>query len=568
MPNINDVDPGDIARTQAPVADGADGNIHNLAPNQVQSQDDYYSSPGQQLATTAEGLAQGVLGPLAPAIEQGLGITTGADIRGRAHANPITHGLSEAAGFAGSLAIPGLGEAGLAGQVGNIGEHAAALLPEGAGIIARSGIKASAEMAALTTSDELSKMVTQDPNQTLGSAAINVGLSGLIGGTGGVALGGISQLWNKSKNLLGVDQLLEDFQNESQAIRDAKNPDLQGLDQDNPDGPVTNLKATPGTKLARWVDAHGAGVLSKSLGEAVGSTIGGGLGAIVGHPIIGAIAGEKTLTPLFSALAKPFAENVIDAPAAKAAVDYVIDAIRGQKLLSDSISNVFGKGSEVIAKDLIPDQSSRDQLQKSIDYASNPQNALNVGGTTGHYLPDHATALGQTTAQAVNYFNALKPTQPTLSPLDKAAPIDPAAQAKYNRALDVAQQPLLVLQHVKDGKLLPQDVQTLNTVYPGLQKSMVSGLTKGLIDNKAQLAYPQRVSMNLLMGQTPLDSTLSPIGMQAIINSASPKSQVLAQQTKSGKSSGHATSATLNQIDKVNSLYATSLQARQIGKRQ
>src|ERR1019366_5705689 len=65
-----------------------------------------YSSTGQQIGAGLEGVAQGVAGPLATLAEQGLsklGVPglTDEDIAGRQEANPITHGLGEAAGLIG-----------------------------------------------------------------------------------------------------------------------------------------------------------------------------------------------------------------------------------------------------------------------------------------------------------------------------------------------------------------------------------------------------------------------------------------------------------------------------------
>lgn len=520
-----------------------------------------YGTTGQQVLAGLEGVGQGVIGPIAPAFEVSTGLTTGKDIRGRAQANPVTHAVGEGAGFLGSLAIPGVAEVGLAGQVANVGEHAAALLPEVASKILVGGVKASAEMAALQTSNELTKMVVGDPNQTLGSAAINVGLSGLIGGAGGVAIGGVSNLWNKAKNISGVEKLLNDFQGETAAIQQAKGAapsDFEAI-------PASSSSKSLGVKLARWVDENGADALAKAAGKSAAGVVGGGLGALVGHPFIGALAGEKILAPIISSLAKPLAENAIDSIAAKTSVDYLASAFKGQQILDNSVSNFFSKGSQVLAKDLIPDQADRNKLEKSLENAAIPSNAINIGGAIGHYLPQHATGVAESAAQAINYFQRLKPTQPITNPLDKVPPIDKTAQNNYNRQLDIAQQPLMVLQHVKNGGILPQDISTIRTLYPGLHDSMIRKLTNGIIQNKeaAQgLSYAQRQSLSILIGGTPLDSTMTAQAAQAIIGSASPKSQIQAQQTKSGQS-GKASGSTLSQLNKVNSLGQTSLQAHQ-----
>lgn len=776
-------------------------DFSNFNPNSY-LQEKTYGTPSQQALTGIEGAAQGVIGPLAPYLEQKTGLTTGADIRARAEANPVTHGVSEAGAFVGSMFFPVTKAVGLAGAVGKVGELAEAgsklaLLPK----IATTGIKAGAEMAALATSDELSKMVTGDPNQTLGSAATQIGLSGIIGGAGGLALGAVSPLWNKTSNILGVDKTLSDFMGETKALQGVADPvatasneltgrvaeadnmwqamsdtkpevlaqampkataenvakidgqiqDIYGqvndalkkadqsiktknavpfLSEDLANfqqavqatdatpadkfialnklkttlqgyakwatteestakgalgralsnvikpaledtsvwgaagdvqkvtngaisdlidatkdfkGPITtktlgeaqidpakvqslinqtnagkisrkanvvgnyldatqkyadairqvhldnglqvpwaarlnptpfldhalNTEVTPGVQLARYLNAKGANLLSGAAGKTAGGAVGAGLGAIVGHPIAGGWVGEKVLGPMFSSLAKPFLENAVDSAAAKSTVDYVGNAIKGQRLLGNTVSNVFRQGAEVIGKEFIPNEESRKNLEDSLSYFQNPSNATKVGGAIGHYLPAHGTAAAQLASTAANYLNALKPKQAQMSPLDAMPPVDKSQQAVYNRALDIAQQPLMALQHVKDGTLLPQDVQTLRTIYPGLHDAIIKKMSDSLIAHKAEggtIPYPQRVSMNLLMGGAPLDSTMTPQVMQSIMMSASPKSQIQAEQTKSGgKKAG--TGVALNQINKVNSLYQTPLEARQADKR-
>lgn len=762
--------------------------------------DEAHTTLPQQALTVAEGLGEGALGAISPALEEASGLTTGADIRAREQSNPWEKGVSKAASFVGSLAVPGLGEYGLASQVGNIGEHVAAALPVALPKLASIGIKAGAEMAALATSDEISKMVTQDPDQTLGSAALNIGLSGVIGGAGGAILGSVSPLWKKFTNVSGVEKLASDFMGETKAIQEAGDPlakaveeisgrineteamrdtiremkpgilesampemnpenaakidaqlneisgniesrlnnaaksiktksavpylseDLQkfqsvitdpntsfadkylatnelkstfqgyakwaateegtakgllGRELSSPirealedtdtwgkaadvqkvtneattnvikatkdfkpqltsalmgensvapekvqtllnqtnvgkagrkasvlrnyleytqkqadainkvfvenglEAPISSklnptpfinhaleTEITPGVALARWANKNAVSVAGNALGEAGAGVVGGGLGALVGHPLVGAWMGEKVLSPIFSALAKPLAENAIDSVAAKSAINYVSDAIKGQRLLDDATKNMFKSGAEVISKDLIPDQESRDKLDKSLEHASNPQNAVNVGGPIGHYLPQHATTAVRTAQIAQNYLSSLKPSNPITSPLDVPIPVSKSQMEKYNRALDVAQQPLMALKYLKDGTLTPQDIQTVKTIYPGLYPAMVKKLVSSMIDHKdsgKMMPYSQRVALNSFIGGSALDSTMTPESMQSIIKSSMPEQQPqMAQKSHRGNK---ASGAELSQIDKVNKMFVTPSQARESNKR-
>lgn len=534
--------------------------------SQLISPDEYYGSTGQQIKAGLEGAAQGVLGPLAPAAERALGVK-GEDILGRQAANPVTHGIGEAAGFIGGSFIPGLEEVNLGSQVGKLGEAAKAA--SGLEGLAATGIKAGSELSALAASTELSKAVEGDSNQSLGSAAINIGLSGIIGGAGGAVLGSVSPLWDKVKNTTGVGKLMSDFINETAALQQAKLNPAEALSSEFEAIPASDKSASAGVKLARWANENGAGAIANVVGDTAGGAIGGGLGFLVGHPLVGGYLGEQKLGPIISSLVKPFAENAVDSTAAKSAVDYLVNVSKGQKILSDSVSNMFKNTSEIFAKDLIPDQSSRDKLDKSLEHFQNPENALQIGGGLQHYLPTHAGAAAEAASSAANYLASLKPKQPITSPLDTQPPVDKNAQAKYNRALDVAQQPLMALKYAKEGRLLPQDVQTLQTIYPGVHRQIGQLVTNELIKNgadKSLMPYGQRVSMNLLLGGAPLDGTMTPSAAQSILHAnAGQQTQGQQQAPKRGKSG--ATEATLKQANKVDNLYATPLQARELAKK-
>lgn len=248
-------------------------------------------------------------------------------------------------------------------------------------------------------------------------------------------------------------------------------------------------------------------------------------------------------------------------PAAfKSMVDYIRATIKGESALSDGVKNLFDSSKAILPMHLVPDQDARDRLQKQLDLASNPQTALNPSPDAySSYLPAHGTAHAQILGAATSYLAALKPTQPQMSPLDAKPPINKQAQAKYNRALDIAQQPLMALKYAKDGTLLPQDVHALRTIYPGLHDSIIKKITAGLIDNKgAHIPYNQRVGMNMLISGAPLDSTMTPMSAQAIMHSNASQQQPQAQ----GGSHKAGTGVALRQVNKVNDLFQTSSQAR------
>lgn len=804
--NINDIHPDEINSVEAdPSRDPASSNIPlptNLAqinPDNIQTEQEFkeskYGSLGQQAIAGLEGVAQGVAGPLAPAAEIASGVTSGEDIRGRSEINPITHGIGEGAGLVGSVFAPELKGASLAGVTGAIGEHAAGLIPELGTVakIAQSGVKTGAEFAALQASDELSKMVTQDPTQSLNSAAMNIGLAGILGGAGGTVLGTVSPLWKSTMNKLGVTKLASDFMGETKFL--TENPDLvEGASKElsgrmaeadnlrsvlndtkpealmkampentpanaakidkqvndisekmtsaiedaaksvktksavpflaedlnafqeavtNPNAtfadkfsatnklkttlqsyakwgateegsakgalgrelsniikpaledskvwgkaadvqkvtneattnviratkdfvpkvtsaemngrvvdpnkvrtflgqvekgkggvrenavrnyldytqkqadaiarvhldnglespisstlnPTTildhglNTPSTPGVELARWARRGGAAAMgANAAGHIAGEAVGGGLGFLVGHPLAGAWMGDKILKPVFAALAKPIAEKAINATAARAAVDYVGNVSKGQNLLKNAARNFFKAGAEIIPKDDLPNAASRDRLEKSLEYASNPDNMSRVSGDVGHYLPDHSTAAGKAAAAATQYFSKLKPQTHQSAPLDKMTPVDPIKQAQYDRQLDIASQPLLALKHVKNGTLQDSDLQTMDTIYPGLRQQMSGQVYNEMIESLnsgGTVPYKQRIGLSKLMGQ-PLDSSMRQPIMQTISLANAPR-MPQAPQMGSGKKPSRSTASSML---KASAIYQTPSQAR------
>ena len=281
-----------------------------------------------------------------------------------------------------------------------------------------------------------------------------------------------------------------------------------------------------------------------------------------GHPLVGSV-GKSKLTDIMGRLSGPAMNMEPDAEAFRGSVDYMHSALKGHEALKKKMGTLLG------AKDLDkmkPDADSRESLKKHlIDMQMNPSKMLEVGGKLGHYMPDQAAGLGALAATSTEYLNSLKPKTPPMGPLDTPPPPDKMQTAQYDRQVDIAQQPLLILQHVKDGTLQPQDITTLTMLYPQLKASLLKEASEALIAAKSEgteIPYRQKMSMSLLLGQ-PLDSTMTPFAMQSIMKAQGP--QQMQQQSKGPKK---ASGVELNQINKVNSMAETPLEHRQIDKKE
>ena len=175
---------------------------------------DSHGGLGQQVKAGLEGAASAATFGLSTGLERALGVDP-EDIRKRREANPVAHGAGQLAGLVGTALIPGMGEANALKVMSGGGNLAAKAVGLGAaetlaGRMAAGAVKAGAENAMFQTGDEISKMLTSDPSQSVQTALTNVGLSGLLGAGVGGMIGGVPSLWklgSASKVGEAIDQM-------------------------------------------------------------------------------------------------------------------------------------------------------------------------------------------------------------------------------------------------------------------------------------------------------------------------------------------------------------------------
>lgn len=195
----------------------------------------------------------------------------------------------------------------------------------------------------------------------------------------------------------------------------------------------------------------------------------------------------------------------------------------------------------------------------------NPSQLLEIGGNLG--LLGHRAALAAKSATAQNYLESLRPKQSQPGPLEDPLPVDKMQEQKYTRQCEIVQHPLSILRHISNGTVQPEDITTLQTVYPKLAASIQNKAMESIIDAKTQgspISYKKRIGLSHLLGQ-PMDPTMTSQSMQAILAANGPsqgQQNPAAQTKKSG-----ATAATLKQMNKVDSLYASPDEARLINQR-
>lgn len=318
------------------------------------------------------------------------------------------------------------------------------------------------------------------------------------------------------------------------------------------------------SNTARTVDKLGAGLTS----------VGGGPYAMASYlmgksPVVGFLLGNvaKALqkdapdAARMTILKYLGSSKPVDAGAFKSTVEFFDQLLKGNNRLSKAVGSVFGGGAKAITSTVL-DQKDLDKFDKKVaSYQTNPQAFFQLGGTLGHYAPDHSTSFTEASSRTINYLNSIRPTPTKASPLDSEAPINPVQKATYNQALRLADNPTSILADVKDGTITHDQIQHLAAMYPAYYKKMASQTQEAMteyIADGGEVPYHTRMGLSLFLAQ-PLDSTMTPqaiqMNQQALMAPA-PQSQSQGPQTQSGQK--HS----MNSLSKLVSMDQTPIQQR------
>lgn len=320
--------------------------------------------------------------------------------------------------------------------------------------------------------------------------------------------------------------------------------------------------------------SHTAGTLD-AMWAKLPAGIGGLLSVMTGHGILsGLLHGQlmrlattevpdaiKLATLKFLGSNEP-----ISSQAFKTAVDLIASTIKGEHMMNAAVKSVFDASKAVLPTSAIPSTKSIQKLDAKLQqYQQDSSPLLDVGGKTPHYLPEHATSMGVTVQNSVQYLNGIRPTPVQKGILDPPIEPTPLQKQEYDRALQIAEQPLVVLSHLQKGTLVPQDVQTIKTIYPDLYSRLNEKLMNQVIDVKQKgkmISYGTRMSLSLFMGQ-PMDSTLMPESVMQIQSQFQPP-----QPQEAPKGSIKPTQGGMKNLNKLGQMQMTDLQAKGMHQRQ
>ncbi len=148
-----------------------------------------------------------------------------------------------------------------------------------------------------------------------------------------------------------------------------------------------------------------------------------------------------------------------------------------------------------------------------------------------------------------------------MAPLDPEIKPSPMQQAHFNRALDIAEQPLVVLDAIKEGTLTQQDIGHLKMLYPDLYNKFNNEMMNHVINrttDEEPIPYRTKLALSLFMGQ-PLDSSMTPMSLQSSQIAFQPQG---GQQPPQGMKMHHSSQA----MSKLGEGNATPGQTREMEK--
>jgi hypothetical protein len=336
--------------------------------------------------------------------------------------------------------------------------------------------------------------------------------------------------------------------------------------------------ATRGSRLALVGGTTGA-ALGHTLGIPGGAAVGGAAGSWLGamadkygakayYDVLGKIAqrapaelGAGRLKAQHAAL--PIARAILaeepSGAGAKAAIDYTRAVVSGESRVTSAVrATVERDGTSLLH--LEPSQGDKDRVRKMAEAAqADPGQMLQERNDLAEHMPDNATALVSSKARAAAYLGTLRPQPVTGLPFDEQY-TDEQAERRYDRALEVAASPLVVMRHVQKGTLEPDHVKDLNAMYPALGQFIRGKVFEGVVSAKhsdVKPSYEVRQGLSLLLGE-PMDSTFLP---QSIAAAQAPYQAKAAQAQQPQVTKTKLSSGGKSHLSKLSQAYATSDQA-------
>jgi hypothetical protein len=177
-------------------------------------------------------------------------------------------------------------------------------------------------------------------------------------------------------------------------------------------------------------------------------------------------------------------------------------------------------------------------------------------GVATHF-PEQHMLLQAAKGRINNYLNSIRPLPShNRLPFDRDIK-DHEKERSYNKAIDIANQPLSILDHLKKGTMTIDHLKHFTQMYPEIHNQLSKNITEKITDhqmNEEKPSYRVRQGLSMFLAH-PLESSMTPAGIMAAQSVfMKQKAQAQApQQVKKGTA----------KMDKIADNYETSDQAAQ-----
>ncbi len=192
--------------------------------------------------------------------------------------------------------------------------------------------------------------------------------------------------------------------------------------------------------------------------------------------------------------------------------------------VESGISNILGKTARPLAEKAFSKIYDNEDYKKKTDAIKEAANNFGMlhqriaESTQGIYnhAPNTAGSMQIAMGRAMQFLNSKIPQSAPISMFGENSEPSTAEVSQFKRYYDVVENPLSALKQVKAGDILPETIETLQSVYPQLYQHMQQAMVNqiGEMKNKKSLSYQTKMAISQFMGQ-PIDSSLN---FQSVMN--------------------------------------------------
>lgn len=190
------------------------------------------------------------------------------------------------------------------------------------------------------------------------------------------------------------------------------------------------------------------------------------------------------------------------------------------------------KSTGAIAQKMIPHEENIKKYQKLESHLKDMgsdvdlfTNTLQKATQALHEIaPDMNSSLTMAAVRATQFLQSKLPAQNPSSPLTKPYEPSKSELAKFNRYVDIVENPLKVLKQLQAGDLTTESLETLQTVYPKLLTQMQNAVHSNLNEkNLNKMTYQHKIMASAFLGTDLSNSLSQPNILSAQIQGAQPQ---------------------------------------------